>query len=114
MKKFSEIFDLEHKMVEDYKELLKVVQGLHILGYKIVVTIGTWDLLHIGHVRYLTNARKQGDILLVGVDTDRTVKRYKGELRPIVPFSERSEMLSYQACVDLLTPIDDVSPAGKW
>lgn len=114
MKKPNEPFDLNHKMVTDYKALAKVVDAHRILGNKIVVTIGTWDLLHIGHVRYLSNARKQGDILLVGVDTDKTARRYKGDLRPIVPFDERCEMLSYQSCVDLLTPIDDVNGKGEW
>ena len=114
MKKLKEVLDLNHKMVADYKALVRVIDGLRVLGYKIVVTSGTWDLLHIGHVRYLSSARRQGDILLVGVDTDRTVRLYKGELRPIVPFEERCEMLSYQSCVDLLTQIDDVNKKGEW
>lgn len=106
--------DLSHKHVQDYRSLAKVVDGFKHLNYKVVVTIGTWDLLHIGHVRYLRNAKSRGDILIVGVDSDRTVKKYKGELRPIVPYLERSEMLTYQSCVDLVTPVDDVDAKGNW
>lgn len=102
------------KHVADYESLSKVVEGLRQLQYKVVVTIGTWDLLHIGHVRYLRNAKSSGDILVVGVDSDRTVKKYKGELRPIVPYVERAEMLTYQSCVDLVTPVDDVDAKGGW
>ncbi len=103
-----------HKIVADYKTLVEVIKGLRILGYRVAVTIGSWDLLHIGHVRYLHKAKKFGDILIVGVDSDKTVKRYKGDLRPVVPYEERCEMLTYQSCVDLVTPVDDVDKKGKW
>lgn len=106
--------DDNHKHVTNYQALGKVIDGLRQLNYKIVVTIGTWDLLHIGHVRYLRNAKSRGDVLVVGVDSDRTVKKYKGSLRPIVPYVERSEMLTYQSCVDLVTPVDDVDKKGNW
>ena len=114
MNVFNSSEDLGHKHVKDYDSLAKVVDGLKQLSYKVVVTIGTWDLLHIGHVRYLRNAKSRGDILVVGVDSDRTVKKYKGELRPIVPYIERCEMLTYQTCVDLVVPIDDVDNKGNW
>ena len=104
----------KHKLIADYEDLEKLIQGLRVAGYKVIVTIGTWDLLHIGHVRYLMKAKSKGDILLVGVDTDKTVKKYKGELRPIVPFEERCEMLAYQSCVDLVTGVDDVDKKGNW
>jgi len=76
--------------------------------------VGSWDLLHIGHVRYLMQAKAQGDILIVGVDSDRAIKKYKGDLRPVVPEDERQEMLSYQSCVDFITPLKDVDAQGKW
>lgn len=106
--------DDNHKHVANYSSLAKVVDGYRHLQCKIVCTIGTWDLLHIGHVRYLRNAKSRGDILVVGVDSDRTVKKYKGTLRPIVPYTERSEMLTYQSCVDLVTPVDDCDSKGNW
>lgn len=107
-------FEQKQKHVEDYESLGKVTDALKGLGYKIVVTIGTWDLLHIGHVRYLRNAATRGDILIVGIDTDSAVKIYKGPLRPIVPYPERCEMLMYQSGVDFVTPVDDVDLDGKW
>ena len=103
-----------HKVVEDYAALATVVHGLWALNYQVVFTMGSWDLLHIGHVRYLRKARAEGDILVVGVDTDEAVKRYKGPLRPVVPYEERLEMLTYQSCVDLVTKIEDVDEQGKW
>jgi D-beta-D-heptose 7-phosphate kinase/D-beta-D-heptose 1-phosphate adenosyltransferase len=102
------------KTVNDYERLAKVADGLRAVNRRIVLTIGSWDLLHIGHVRYLLQAKARGDILIVGVDTDRAIKFYKGPLRPIVPENERSEMLSYQACVDFITLLDDVDEQGKW
>lgn len=107
-------YDVKHKVVNNYEQLSKLVDGLRVVNNKIVVTIGSWDLLHIGHVRYLRKAREQGDILIVGVDSDRTVKKYKGELRPIVPYEERCEMLTYQSCVDFVTSVDDVDKEGNW
>ena len=94
--------------------LQEVVRGLRAIGRKSVLTVGSWDLLHIGHVRYLNRARSQGDFLIVGVDTDHAIKRYKGPLRPVVPYHERCEMLSYQSCVDFVTPVDDVNEKGEW
>ena len=102
------------KIVEDYHALSEVVKGLRTVGYKIVATIGSWDLLHIGHVRYLRQARERGDVLIVGVDSDETVKRYKGEHRPVVPYVERCEMLTYQSGIDFITQIHDLDEHGKW
>lgn len=106
--------DLHHKYVEDYDSLASIVEGFKSRQYRVSATIGTWDVLHIGHLRYLTNARKQGDILVVGVDTDEVVKRGKGDLRPIIPYCERIEMLAYQSCVDLITPLNDIDENGNW
>lgn len=109
-----EYTDLQHKHVEDYEMLAKIIEGFRTLHYKVAVTVGTWDLLHIGHVRYLKNARSRGDILVVGVDTDQIIKKMKGELRPIIPYNERTEMLAYQSCVDIITPINDIDTSGNW
>jgi D-beta-D-heptose 7-phosphate kinase/D-beta-D-heptose 1-phosphate adenosyltransferase len=102
------------KIINDYETLAKATDGLKAAKFKIVLTIGSWDLLHIGHVRYLIKAKEQGDILVVGVDTDRAIKFYKGPLRPVVPEVERCEMLTYQEPVDFVTRIDDVDDQGKW
>lgn len=111
---FTNGLERKQKHVGSYESLGRVTDALKELGYKIVVTIGTWDLLHIGHVRYLRKAVSHGDILIVGVDTDSAVKRYKGPLRPIVPYTERCEMLTYQIGVDFVTPVDDVNETGRW
>ncbi len=102
------------KIVLDYEILSRVLSGLQTVNHKIVVTIGSWDLLHIGHLRYLIEAKNQGDILVVGVDSDRVIKTAKGPLRPIVPENERCEMLSYQTCVDFITLLDDTDKNNQW
>jgi len=103
-----------NKIIENYDQLARFASVSKEMGRKVVVTIGSWDLLHIGHVRYLIKAKSFGDILIVGVDTDKAIKLYKGELRPVVPQEERSEMLSYQSCVDFVTYVDDVDEKGAW
>ncbi len=102
------------KIVSDLAALKKIAEGLQEAGAKIVVTIGSWDQLHIGHGRYLKKAKKAGDILIAGVDSDRAIKLYKGPTRPMIPERERMEMLSYMAFVDFITLVDDVDDKGKW
>lgn len=102
------------KIIKDYEVLKKVVDAHRTLGYKIICTIGSWDLLHIGHLRYLHKAKEHGDVLIVGADSDRSIKLYKNKFRPIIPEEERLEMLSYQGCVDFATLIDDIDETGTW
>lgn len=101
-------------IILDYSELKKMTDAHRVLGHKIVCTVGSWDMLHIGHLRYLIKAKEQGDVLVVGVDSDRGIKLYKNELRPVIPQAERMEMLKYQDCVDYVTLIDDIDDKGKW
>lgn len=101
-------------IISDYSELKKIIDAHRTLGHKIICTAGSWDMLHIGHLRYLIKAKEQGDVLIVGADSDRGIKLYKNELRPIIPQEERMEMLSYQDCVDYVTLIDDIDNQGKW
>jgi len=97
------------------QELKKLTDAHKALGHKIVCTVGSWDMLHIGHLRYLIKAKKQGDILVVGADSDRAIKLYKkNKLRPIIPQEERMEMLMYQDCIDYVTLVDDVDDNGNW
>lgn len=88
------------KKILSFSQLVKVVQTAKELGQKVVLTQGTYDLLHVGHGRYLEAAKKFGDILIVGVDSDAKVKKRKGPQRPIVPEDERLEMVSYLSSVD--------------
>ncbi len=103
------------RTVNNYEKLRQLAQAMQGVGHKIVVTIGTYDLIHIGHARYLEEAKSRGDILIVGVDSDRAVKIYKkDESRPMVPEVERLEMLLHLRCVDYVTLIDDVNDQGEW
>lgn len=80
-------------------------------GARIVFTNGCFDLLHVGHTRYLQAARKLGDVLVVGVNTDRSVRGLKkGAERPIVPDSQRAEVLAALACVDYVVLFDEPDP----
>lgn len=77
---------------------------------KIVFTNGCFDILHVGHVRYLQAARALGDCLVVGVNSDSSVRGLKGDARPIVPQTERAELLSALRCVDLVFIFDEETP----
>ncbi len=77
---------------------------------RIVLTNGCFDVLHVGHARYLRQARALGDVLVVGVNTDASVQRLKGPTRPIVPEDERAELLASLACVDCVTLFDEATP----
>lgn len=90
------------KYFTDLKRLRTVLDYLCEKDYKIVLTMGTWDLLHIGHARYMAQAKNHGDILVVGVDSDRKVKVRKGPDRPIVPQGERMEMVGRLESVDVV------------
>ncbi|TAM82439.1 MAG: D-glycero-beta-D-manno-heptose 1-phosphate adenylyltransferase [Acidobacteria bacterium] len=79
-------------------------------GERVVFTNGCFDLLHPGHTRYLAGARKLGDLLIVAVNSDHSVRRLKGEGRPIFPQEERAELLAALAAVDYVTIFDDPTP----
>jgi rfaE bifunctional protein nucleotidyltransferase chain/domain len=80
-------------------------------GARIVVTNGVFDLLHPGHVRYLARARAEGDLLIVAVNSDRSVRANKGPSRPITPEAERAEILAALAVVDAVVLFDEDTPA---
>jgi rfaE bifunctional protein nucleotidyltransferase chain/domain len=75
-----------------------------------VFTNGCFDLLHVGHVHYLAAARTEGDLLVVGLNSDQSVRANKGEHRPIVPEAERAEILAGLACVDFVTVFAEADP----
>ena len=79
-------------------------------GKKVVFTNGCFDILHVGHIRYLKKAKKRGDILVIGLNTDRSVAQIKGEKRPIVPEKERAEVLSALEFVDYVVLFDEPDP----
>lgn len=79
-------------------------------GKKIVFTNGCFDLLHMGHVQLLREAKKLGDILIVGLNSDKSVKQIKGAGRPIVPEGERAELIAALEMVDYVTMFDEPDP----
>ena len=89
---------------------VEAVAELKRQGKQVVFTNGCFDLLHPGHTRYLAEARTLGDALLVAVNSDRSVRALKGPGRPILPESERAEILAALECVDYVTVFDDLTP----
>lgn len=81
------------------------------VGKRVVFTNGVFDLLHPGHVKYLQDARALGDALIVGLNSDASVRRNKGPERPINPEGERAEILAALACVDAVVIFDEDTPA---
>ncbi len=91
-------------------KLAPVLKNLQNQGQKVVFTNGVFDLLHLGHVTYLQEARKQGDLLVVGLNSDASVRRIKGPLKPLLPLEERAEMLLALSCVDYATFFEEDNP----
>ena len=89
--------------IVDLEELSDRSEKLRSAGKKLVATNGCFDLLHVGHVRYLQAARALGDLLAVGLNADRSVRELKGGGRPITTESDRAEVLAALECVDLVT-----------
>ena len=96
--------------IKERKTLLRIIKGLKAKGKRIVFTNGCFDLLHIGHIRYLEEAKTLGDVLVVGVNSDSSVRKLKGPKRPILPEEERTETLSGLGCVDYITLFDEIDP----
>jgi len=96
--------------IKNQKNLTKIIEGLKNEGRRIVFTNGCFDLLHVGHVRYLEGAKALGDILIIGINSDASVRGLKGPLRPILPVEERAEILSGLGCVDYVTVFDEPTP----
>jgi D-beta-D-heptose 7-phosphate kinase/D-beta-D-heptose 1-phosphate adenosyltransferase len=91
-------------------KLLGERERLRATGRRLVFTNGVFDLLHVGHVRYLAEARQLGDALVVAINSDRSVRELKGAGRPIVPEAERAEVIAALRHVDYVTIFDDTSP----
>jgi rfaE bifunctional protein nucleotidyltransferase chain/domain len=96
--------------IKSCSELAPILRGLRADGQVVVFTNGCFDLLHAGHVRYLAAARREGDILVVGLNSDRSVRHIKGDLRPILPEAERAEVLAGLAAVNYVVLFDEPDP----
>jgi rfaE bifunctional protein nucleotidyltransferase chain/domain len=95
----------------DADALAAFVGAARASGKRIVFTNGVFDILHPGHLRYLQAARRHGDLLIVGLNSDASVRRNKGPLRPINPEHERAEVLEALDCVDAVAVFDEETPA---
>ena len=93
-----------------HEDLLRERQRLRAAGKVVVFTNGVFDLLHVGHVRYLAQARAFGDALIVAINSDRAVRELKGNDRPIIDQAERAEVLAALRDVTLVTIFDEISP----
>ncbi|MEW6381647.1 MAG: adenylyltransferase/cytidyltransferase family protein [bacterium] len=85
------------------EEIPLLADRLRAAGKRIVLANGCFDLLHVGHIRYLTGAKELGDVLFVGINSDQSTRILKGPTRPLFPHEERAEMLAALACVDYVT-----------
>jgi|SRR5579872_4325700 len=100
------------RIIENLDDLDVVTRLFKLWGAKVVLTMGTFDLLHVGHARYTDKARENGNLLILGVEDDERARGRKGENRPAVPYAERSELMSYLRQVDLIAIKSNDQP--KW
>lgn len=100
---FGDGSNFEERYIPDKKRLEELIKACKTVGLKIVLTSGTFDFIHIGHFLYFEKAKSHGDILVVGVDSDKKVQERKGPDRPIVGETERVQMLTHVRNVDIVT-----------
>jgi D-beta-D-heptose 7-phosphate kinase/D-beta-D-heptose 1-phosphate adenosyltransferase len=92
------------------EELKKIIDRHRKEGKKIVFTNGCFDILHVGHTRYLTEAKKQGNILVLGINSDESVRSLKGKERPLIPENERADVIAALESVDYVTIFHELTP----
>jgi D-beta-D-heptose 7-phosphate kinase/D-beta-D-heptose 1-phosphate adenosyltransferase len=102
----------EDRLIPSLEEMERRITHWKGVGARVVLTSGSFDLIHLGHVKYLTRAKQLGDLLVVGVDSDEKIRGRKGPGRPMVPERERLELLAHQRPVDLLYLKDSSEP--RW
>jgi D-glycero-beta-D-manno-heptose 1-phosphate adenylyltransferase len=100
---FADASNFSLRYVPDYQRISDIVGALRTLGLKVVLTSGSFDIIHEGHSMYLEAARRFGDFLIVGVDSDEKIRNRKGPHRPAVPEMERLRMVTHQRGVGLVT-----------
>ncbi len=96
--------------VKKIEELVEIRNQLRAQNKKVVFTNGVFDILHAGHVDYISKAKEKGDVLIVGINSDASVKRIKGELRPVVPQHERAFIISSLKPVDYAVIFEEDTP----
>ncbi len=98
------------KKIYPRNELKAEVDRLKREGKKVIFTNGCFDILHAGHTQYLREAKKLGDVLILAINSDSSVRSIKGEKRPVVPETERAEVVASLASVDYVTIFDELTP----
>jgi len=99
-----------NRKILSIEQLVDERARLRSAGDRVVFTNGVFDLLHVGHIRYLASARALGSALIVAINSDRAVRALKGESRPVTPEFERAEILGALRAVDYVTVFDELSP----
>ncbi len=105
-----EKYENRYKKLLEFNDLQKLSNKLKEEGKKVVLTIGSFDILNPGHCRYLAEAKAKGDVLVVGISSDASDRRIKGENYPLIPEQIRAELISYLKSVDYVTIIDNDRP----
>ena len=93
--------------IVEQDELARIVAACKAEGKSVVFANGAFDLLHVGHIRYLQGAATEGDVLVVALNSDESVRQLKGEGRPVVPLTERLEIVSAVECIDYMTTFSE-------
>ncbi len=101
---------MANQKIYNRSQLASILQEAKADGTVVVTTNGCFDVLHLGHLRYLQAARQLGDLLVVAVNSDSSVRELKGENRPLVPEAERAEMLAGLACVSYVVIFPELTP----
>ncbi|MEW6535793.1 MAG: D-glycero-beta-D-manno-heptose 1-phosphate adenylyltransferase [Candidatus Auribacterota bacterium] len=98
------------KIISDRNALAAILAELKSNNKKIVFTNGCFDLIHVGHIRYLQECKNNGDLLVVGINTDHSVRINKGDTRPVLPLADRAEIIAALEMVDFVVPFDEKTP----
>lgn len=93
--------------IKTREEIKEVAEQLRKEGKKIVTTNGAFDMLHYGHIKLFEFAKQQGDVLIIGLNSDKSIKEYKSKNRPIINQEHRAEMLAAIQCIDYITIFDE-------
>jgi len=101
---------MKSNKVKSLSEVVRIARRAKSAGKKIVTTNGTFDVLHVGHVRNLESAKSYGDILIVGINSDSSVRAYKGKGRPVIPDYERAEVIASLKPVDFVFIFESRTP----
>lgn len=110
LQELESVLSKKNVKIKDLTKIKEIVASLKAESKRIVFTNGCFDILHIGHTRLLKEAKGFGDVLILGLNTDASVKRFKGPARPIIPEEDRAEILSSLECVDYIVFFDEDNP----